>query len=130
MKYVEKDALPEVILPGRVIYKATGKDGPLVSGCMTVAFGTYSGDYGPMAPHRHAEECVYILRSVNGRVRYGGKPGALEHELALEAGMLLHFLADEWHVFEFEPGGRIDAMFIYGDVDNIRPEEAAKPGGV
>lgn len=123
MDHLDTTSLPGKALPGRIIYKATGKDGPILSSGMTVAFGTYSGEYGPMSPHRHAEECVYIIRSENGRVRYGGEPDALEHSLDLTDGMLLHFPENEWHVFEFDEGGRIDAMFIYGQVDNIRPEE-------
>lgn len=123
MESIQTKTLPPHPLPGRVIYRAVGKDSPISSGEMSVSFGTYSEAYGPMAPHRHAEESVYIIRSVKGRVRYGGEPDALEHTLPLEDGMLLHFPESEWHVFEYEPGGHIDAMFIYGTVDNIRPEE-------
>ena len=123
MKHLQTQILPGITLPGRIIYKVVGKDSPLPSASMTVAFGTYSGEYGPMSPHRHAEESVYIIRSDRGRVRFAGEPDALENTLELVDGMLLHFPADEWHVFEFEEGGRIDAMFIYGQVDNIRPEE-------
>lgn len=123
MKFVEVEKLSGDALPGRIIYKATGKDGPMHSRALTVAFGTYSKAYGPMAPHRHAEECVYILASNRGRVRYGGEPNALENSLDLKAGMLLHFPENEWHVFEYDDAGHIDAMFIYGQVDNIRPEE-------
>jgi hypothetical protein len=75
------------------------------------------------SPVPHAEECVYILASYRGRVRFGGEPEALENTVDLAVGMLLHFPENEWHVFEFDEGGRIDAMFIYGQVDNIRPEE-------
>jgi hypothetical protein len=123
MNFVDTHKLEGRVLPGRIIYKATGQDGPMVSSRMTVSFGTYAGEYGPMTPHRHAEECVYIVHSLRGRVRYGGKPDALEHSLMLGDGMLLHFPENEWHVFEFDPGGRIDAMFIYGQTDNIRPED-------
>ncbi|PRY20079.1 hypothetical protein CLV78_11528 [Aliiruegeria haliotis] len=123
MDVVEVKSLPANVLPGRVVYKATGKDGPIVSGEMTVAFGRYCGDYGPMSPHRHAEECVYILESKGGWVRFGTTDDCADGKRALTGGTLLHFPENEWHVFEYEEGGYIDAMFIYGQVDNIRPEE-------
>ena len=43
--------------------------------------------------------------------------------ITLEAGMTLHFPPLEWHVFEFKPGGHVDIIFFYGQVDQIRPEE-------
>jgi hypothetical protein len=51
------------------------------------------------------------------------EPDELLHTFPLEAGMLLRFEESEWHVFEYGDRGWIDAMFIYGHVDNIRPEE-------
>ncbi|NJS38522.1 MAG: cupin domain-containing protein [Rhodobacteraceae bacterium] len=123
MKLLEANKLDGNPLPGRIIYKAAGRGSPIESGAMTVAFGRYSGEYGPMSPHRHAEECVYILESKGGRVRYGSTPDCSEATRELAAGMLLHFPENEWHVFEYDEGGHIDAMFIYGQVDNIRPEE-------
>lgn len=124
MNIIDTTTLPGIALPGRVIYKAAGKEGPSVSGEMTVAFGRYSAEYGPMKPHRHAEECVYILDSVDGRVRFGATEACADAVRPLRKGMLLHIPANEWHVFEYDEGGHIDAMFIYGQVDNIRPEEA------
>ena len=35
----------------------------------------------------------------------------------------LHFPELEWHVFEWDEGGYVDALFIYGQVDNIRPDQ-------
>ena len=46
-------------------------------------------------------------------------PGA-EHEVRLA---LMHFPELEWHVFGYEAGGFLDALCIYGQVTNIRPEE-------
>ena len=123
MDLLETGALVGDPLPGRIIYRAAGKGGPIESGAMTVAFGRYSGQYGLMAPHRHAEECVFILGSVGGHVRWGATDACGNGARSLERGMLLRFAEGEWHVFEYEEGGHIDAMFIYGQVDDIRPEE-------
>ena len=35
----------------------------------------------------------------------------------------MHFPPLEWHVFGYKDGGYLDALCIYGQVTNIRPEE-------
>lgn len=70
-----------------------------------------------------------MVSSDRGWVRYGGRPEALQRKLALEAGMVLHFDALEWHVFEYDEGGSVEIVFIYGQVDNIRPEEILQQKG-
>lgn len=121
-----RQALERQILPGRIIENAVGAAGPIESGRMTVGFATYSAEAGPMQPHHHAEETIYVIASNKGWVRYGGTPDNLAHKMPLEAGMILHFAPLEWHVFEYDEGGSIEIIFIYGQVDNIRPEEIAK----
>ena len=32
----------------------------------------------------------------------------------LEKDMTLHFAPGEWHVFEYEEGGSLEILFIYG----------------
>ena len=125
MEHLNRAELAGVELPGRIIFKGAGKGSPIESGKMTVAFGRYSGEFGPMSPHRHAEECVYITRCEKGWVRFGSTDDCADGKVELSAGTLLHFPEDEWHVFEYAEGGFIEAMFIYGQVDNIRPEEKA-----
>jgi hypothetical protein len=122
MTIMSKDNLPAARLPGRVIYKAVGKDGESKSTNMSVGFGHYSAESGMMEPHRHAEESVFIIASQKGIVRYGGDKDSLLHSLLLAPGMLLHIPEMEWHVFEYEEGGFVDILFIYGQVTDIRPE--------
>ena len=123
MKILEKENLSEENLPGRTIRKAVGKEGPSVSSKMTVGFARYSAVNGRMQPHQHAEEVCYILDAENGRVRYGPSPDQLSNTVNLSPGMILHVPPMEWHVFEYEEGGFVEILFIYGQVDNIRPEE-------
>jgi hypothetical protein len=123
MKLIKRSDLSKENLPGRVIQKAVGKDAPSASGKMTMGFAHYSEESGPMEPHHHAEEIVYILDAKNGWTRIGEAPDKLGDPITLEAGMTLHFPPLEWHVFEFKPGGFVDIIFIYGQVDQIRPEE-------
>ena len=123
MEYRKRDTLPEVVLPGRMIANAVGKGAPIESCKMTVGFGKYCAEAGPMEPHHHAEETVYIVDAHRGRVRYGGTPDNLLHQLTLEPGMVLHFDELEWHVFEYDQGGLIEIIFIYGQTDQLRPEE-------
>ena len=123
MKIIEQRNLIEENLPGRVIKKAVGKDGPSVSQKMTVGFARYSSESGLMDPHHHAEEVVFILNARNGYSRYGNELEKLGERIELRAGMLIHFDELEWHVFEFDENGIVEIIFIYGQVDNIRPEE-------
>jgi hypothetical protein len=89
---------------------------------MTMGFARYSEESGPMEPHQHAEEICVVLSADKGRVRYGPQPENLANSTDLEAGMTLHVPELESHVFEYEPGGFIEIIYFYGQVDNIRPE--------
>ena len=123
MNLIKRDQLSKELLPGRLIQKAVGKDAPSTSEKMTMGFARYSDDSGPMEAHHHAEEIVYILSAKDGWVRKGLAPESLGDPVVLQAGMTLHFPQLEWHVFEFKPGGHVDIIFFYGQVDHIRPEE-------
>jgi hypothetical protein len=123
MDLIKREPLKKECLPGRVIQKAVGKDAPSESRKMSMGFAHYSDESGPMEPHHHAEEIVYVLNAKDGWVRIGDAPDKLGDSISLEAGMTLHFPLLEWHVFEFKPGGHVDIIFFYGQVDQIRPEE-------
>lgn len=120
--YIRSDLVKEN-LPGRVLQKAVGKDGPCLSRRMTVGFARYSAESGPMEPHHHAEETLYIIDAKDGWIRYGEGKDRLGEKIPLQAGMMLHFAELEWHVFGWEGDGYVDAVFIYGQVDGIRPED-------
>ncbi len=53
-------------------------------------------------------------------------PDQLGEPHPLEAGLTLHIPPMEWHVFRWRPGGHLDIIFFYGQVDNIRPEEGVR----
>jgi hypothetical protein len=123
LKLLNRNDLTPEYLPGRVVMKAVGKDGPSVSGRISMGFAHYSSESGPMEPHNHAEEVCYVVDSVDGWFRYGPSPDKLSAPIHLETGMILHNPPLEYHVFEYGNGGHVDIIFIYGQVDNIRPEE-------
>ncbi len=123
MNILHRDSLPLHRLPGRIIQKAVGKGAAAESARMTMGFARYSAESGPMEPHHHAEEIVCILSAEDGWLRYGPAKKELPNRVPLAAGMTLHVPALEWHVFEHGPGGHVDIIFFYGQVDNIRPEE-------
>lgn len=121
MRLIQRHHVPELRLPGRIIQKAVGKEEAVsFSTEMTMGFARYSAESGPMQPHHHAEEIIYILGVQDGWVRYGGdgpQPDELAHKIPLEVGMVLHIPAMEWHVFEYGPGGFVDVLFFYGRQD-------------
>ena len=119
MKLIERKDVTRKPLPGRVIQLVTGASGAIShSDVITMGFARYSAESGPMEPHHHVEEIVYILTSKNGYVRHGGfgeKATELGERIELKPGMILHFPAFEWHVFEYEEGGYVDIIFYYSD---------------
>lgn len=123
MDATQRARVPVVRLPGRDIQRIIGKDAFMASDRMTVGTARYSDDAGPMAPHQHAEECIVVLDARAARVRYGPAPDDLPTVIPLEAGVVLHIPELEWHVFEWDAGGHADCIVIYGQVDNIRPED-------
>lgn len=125
MDFVKRSEVEKLVLPGRIIQKTVGKDGAMASGKMTVGFAHYSAKSGRMDPHHHAEETIYVVAAERAWVRYGASETSLDIKEDLETGMTLHFDELEWHVFEYGDGGYLDIVFIYGQTDNIRPEEIA-----
>ena len=110
-------------LPGRGVRRFVGRKSSLESEEMTVGTALYADEFGPMEPHNHAEETVYVLESDRAWVRWGSSPEDLPNRIDLEPGVVINTPALEWHVFEWEPGGHLEILFIYGQVDNIRPED-------
>ena len=123
MENFNREDLEKIKLPGRIIQKAIGKDAFSMSAEMTMGFAHYSMESGPMEPHHHAEEIIYVLESRDAWVRFGNKKDLMENKKSLVAGDILHFPELEWHVFEYGDKGFLDIIFFYGRVDNIRPEE-------
>ena len=123
MDSVQRNSVPVVRLPGRDIQRIVGKDAALASGRMTVGSAHYSDASGPMAPHQHAEETIFVLAAHDSWTRYGESPDDLPNRVELEPGLTLHIPELEWHVFEWAPDGYADVVVIYGQVDNIRPED-------
>lgn len=123
MEFVKREDIVRKDLPGRSVQNAVGRNSAVASEKMTVSFCRYKAEYGPMAPHNHAEESVVVLDCDHAFVRWGSGPDALEHTVYLKKGDLMHFPELEWHVFGYDEGGFLDALCIYGQVTNIRPEE-------
>jgi mannose-6-phosphate isomerase-like protein (cupin superfamily) len=121
LKIVKQEKIEKRFLPGRVIQLAVGDNNATsMSKTMTMGFAHYSDESGPMTPHRHAEEIVYVIDSNNGYFRFGGKDvvtDKLGSRVLLEPGMILHIPAQEWHVFEYDAGGSIEIIFFYGQAD-------------
>jgi len=121
MELIKRDDVGKKPLPGRVLQLVTGQEGAVSqSDMITMGFARYSAESGPMDPHHHVEEVVYILESKDGWVRHGGfgdQPDELGEPVTLEPGMTLHFPENEWHVFEFNEGGHVDIIFFYAHPD-------------
>jgi hypothetical protein len=126
MEHKKRAELNKELLPGRIIEKVVGKDSPIASKKMTVGYASYSREAGQMEPHHHAEETVCITAAESGYIRYGTEKDNLGGRIPLQTGDILHFDELEWHVFEYDANGYIEIIFIYGQIENIRPEEITR----
>lgn len=116
MKCFSREAIDKEVLPGRVIQRAIGNNSFSRSQIMTVGFAHYSAEAGPMEPHQHAEEAIYVTGAKDGWVEYGPHKDNLETKVALKSGMVLHVPEGEWHVFRYASGGFVDIVFMYAQV--------------
>ena len=115
MKVLKREYVQTEHLPGRAIQMVVGKEeAASPSTEMTMGFARYSQESGPMEPHHHAEEIVYVLSAKDGWVCCGEQPDQVNQIIPLEAGMVLHVPALEWHAFDSEDGGHVDVLFFYG----------------
>lgn len=73
MDVLKRTDLDPVKLAGRTLQKAVGGpcEGTVTITRMTVGFARYSDESGPMEPHHHAEETIYIVDARNGYIRPG-----------------------------------------------------------
>ena len=117
MEIIERRQVTEQLLPGRFMQKIVGKaaDGYLSdSQILNIGYCRYCAEAGPMEPHMHAEETVQILNSNSAWVRFGPTKDNLTQRVMLEKDKTLHIPQGEWHVFEYEDGGSLEILFIYG----------------
>jgi mannose-6-phosphate isomerase-like protein (cupin superfamily) len=113
MKYFYRNEVPKQKLPGRFIQRAIGKDALSPGTAMTIGFALYNAEAGPMEPHHHAEESIYILDAKDGWVEFGPEKEKLPTKVMLTRGMVLHVPENEWHVFRYAEGGFVDILFVY-----------------
>jgi len=123
MKIIRRSDCQLSELPGRNIWKVVGKESYSESKKISFGFACFSYTIGLPEPHHHAEEICYVLRSEKAFVRFGQASDSLGDLHPLEDGMSLHIPELEWHQFVCEDGGFLEIIFIYGQVENIRPEE-------
>lgn len=126
MRYVRRGEVPADALPGRAVQRIVGRGASLASEEMTVGTARYADEFGPMEPHQHAEETVVVLEADRAWVRWGPGQEDLPNRIDLEAGLVINTPAWEWHAFEWEAGGHAEILAIYGQVDDIRPEDVGR----
>jgi len=113
MKHFRRDDLEKSVFPGRVRQMATGRVAFSPSENMTIGFARVSAEAGPMEPHQHAEEGIYVLDAKDGWVQWGPAKDQLTEKLDLAAGMFLHAPSGEWHVLGCKEGGFVDTLFVF-----------------
>jgi hypothetical protein len=124
MRLFRREEIPKTELPGRILQIAVGKEAKSRSGEVMVGFAHYSAESGPMEPHQHVEEVIYVINAYRGWFRYGSSKEQLSDPVHLESGMILHFPPLECHVFEYDENGYVDILFVYGQVENIYPQKS------
>ena len=91
MDVLRRPGLDPVKLSGRTLQKAVGGpgEGKVTSSKMTVGFARYSAESGPMEPHQHAEETIYVVDARDGYIRPGKAADRIGDRVQLAAGMIL-----------------------------------------
>ena len=120
MKLIQRERVKQEFFPGQIIQKAVGKDGLSPSGNMTMGFARYGSEGGRAEPHNHAEEIVYVLSADGAWVRFGPAKDQLGKRVPISGGTVLHFPAQEWHIFECMEGGHVDLIFFSGPADRTK----------
>ncbi len=123
MEYIKQSEVAVDALPGRGLQRIVGKHSVFDSDQMSVGYALYSEEFGEMEPHCHAEETVIITKAEKGWIAWGDTKEHLPNRCTLEAGMVFHIPSGEWHVFRYEAGGCVEIVFIYGQSDQVRPED-------
>jgi hypothetical protein len=123
MEMLKRNDLKKGILPGRFVQSAVGSNAAIDSAVMSLGWARFTGEYGPMEPHQHAEESIIVIDAKNGYVRYGSEKDQLCQRISVTSDTVLHFPDQEWHVFEYDEDGYVEILYFYAQSDNIRPEK-------
>lgn len=113
MKYFYRNEIPKARLPGRLIQRAIGSESFSPSDNLTIGFAHYSVESGPMEPHKHSEEFIYVLDCQDGWAEYGPEKERLPNRVNLSQGTILHIPQGEWHAIRYADGGFVDIVFVY-----------------
>ncbi len=115
MELIHYGLIETQMLPGRTKKAAVGRDNCMIhSDAMNVFICRYSEESGVMEPHKHGEETIYVTTADRAYMRFGDSPDSLSGRIPLYAGLMAHFKKDEWHVFEYEKGGHLELICMYG----------------
>ena len=121
MKIINKGEAPTQKLQGRYATRIVGKTDDYYYHSDTLHFGhcLFRGDTGPMTPHAHAEECMYILDCKDAWILSGPSQDDMPDRAELEPGMVISMPAAEWHVFRYKEGGFVEILYCYGDTTEL-----------
>ncbi|MGI6005557.1 MAG: cupin domain-containing protein [Christensenellales bacterium] len=114
MDIINRKDIPAFIAPGRKRWAAMGAGGAAIRiDDANVGFARVSLEYGPMEPHKHINEILYVLDAKDAYVRYGDTK-ACEKKQPLSPGDVFRMRDGEWHVFEFEnPDGFLEILTFF-----------------
>ncbi len=117
MKIIKNGEAPTQKLPGRYATRIVGKTEDYYYHSDTLHFGhcLYDESVGPMTPHAHAEECMYILSCKDACILSGPARDDMPECAELAPGMVISMPAGEWHVFRYKEGGHVEILYCYGD---------------
>ncbi len=117
MELIVRKDVPEQLLPGRFMQKIVGKteDGYLSdSRILNIGYCRYCAEAVPHgAPHaRRGDGADPLLRQSLGALR--AQQGRPAQQDPVGKGHDAPYPPREWHVFEYEEGGSLEILFIYG----------------
>lgn len=113
-RYTRNDGV-KINAPGRLIERIFGKLSASEVENANMGFAHFSeAEHGPMCPHYHEDEIIYVLEAKDAYTLYGQSKDALDGRMELNSGDVLRYHAGERHIFKFtKPDGYLDILFFF-----------------
>ena len=118
MQIINRKDIPGKVFPGRTRWPAFGsEEAAFQIDDASVGFARFSLEAGPMEPHKHENEILYVLDCKDAFMLYGDTKD-VQSKQPLQVGDIFRMKEGEWHCFSFEnQEGYLEMITFYATAD-------------